>query len=86
MLNPDLPTTKTYVKHLNEIEFPLVFRICAYEFDRSNVRFQNYGYSYDFDYFIGQSMYNNSLFGWNGHTKNGSTIGSFEGYNLYNAM
>ena len=80
MLNPDLPSTKTYEKHLTDMKFPLVFRICA---QSSSRRFGNYGYSYDYEYFMGKSMYNRSLYGWNGHIRNGSTIASFQGIYLY---
>ena len=59
--------------------FPLVFRVCAHELHNSSARFRKYGYKYDYDYFNGKSMYNNTLFGFNGHTEDGKTIGSFDG-------
>ena len=79
MLYPELPSTKTYKKPFKDVDFPLVFRICAHELENSSAKFQKYGYGYDGFYFVGQSMYNASIFGWNGHTPNGSTIAPFEG-------
>ena len=79
MFNPEVLSMKTYKKHFTEVEFPLVFRICAYEIQNTTVKFQKYGYKNDFWYYNGQSMYNSSLFGWNGHTKDGKTIASYEG-------
>ena len=79
MFNPELPSIKTYKKKFTEIEFPLVFRICANEIEDSTERYKEYGYRFDYSYFIGQSIYNRSLIGWNGHTKEGGTIASIEG-------
>ena len=37
------------------------------------------GYESDVAFFKGKSMYNESLYGWSGHTENGSTISNVEG-------
>ena len=79
VMNPEIPSVKIYDKTMNEINFPLVFKICAFELKNVDARYQKYGYSREYHYFIGKSMYNESIFGWNGHTKKGSTIRPFEG-------
>ena len=40
---------------------------------------QSLGYKRIYMFYMGKSKYNSSLFGWNGHVKNGSTLGSTEG-------
>ena len=55
------------------------FRICLSEQDDNSASYKKLGYADDFDFFFGKSRYNNSLFGWNGHTKDGGTIESTEG-------
>ena len=37
-----------------------------------------------FEFFNGNSRFNDSVVGWAGHTENGSSIGSVEGLNTYN--
>ena len=78
LLHPNLPETRIYKKHLKEIEFPISFRICAYDLRSATHKYENVGYRHAYDFFRGRSMYNRSLVGWGGHTKNGSYIGSVE--------
>ena len=78
LLHPNLPDTRVYKKYLKEIEFPISFRICAYNLSSATRKYENVGYRYAYDFFRGRSMYNRSLVGWGGHTKNGSYIGSVE--------
>ena len=66
-------------KNLQDIVFPLVFKLCATETRDTFARYNNVGYVDDFDFFLGRSMYNASLFGWTGHTVNGSTFADVEG-------
>ena len=75
-----------------EIEFPLFFRICLndlydnerdveLELDNVNVeRYKQFGYSSSYGFYRGQSLYNQSLVGWNGHTEDGETLGTIEGH------
>ena len=73
-LNPENPNVKYYEMDLKDIEFPLTFKIC-YERDDQLEIFQNLGYDrIYYDFYKGRSMYNSSLYGWNGHTKNETTI------------
>ena len=82
LVNPQLPTDRVYVTNLKYIEFPLSFRICLnYHF--YDKRYNDMGYYYDLDFFMGKSMYNTSLVGWNGHTKNGSIIAETEGTQVF---
>ena len=78
-LYPDVPQIVVHKKDLSEVHFPLSIRICLFENDDKGARFQEYGYDDIVDYFLGRSMYNSSIVGWAGHTKNGSTFESVAG-------
>ena len=79
ILHPDLPAIRVYKKNLQDIDFPLAFKLCATETRDTFARYNNVGYVDDFDFFLGRSMFNASLFGWTGHTVNGSTFADVEG-------
>ena len=80
MIYPSTPSVKVYKKTYNEIDFPISIKICATEDrDRDIKRHNVTGYQRSFKFFMGQSMYNGSLFGWRGHSKNGSILGSTQG-------
>ena len=79
LLYPDFPTIKQYSKNLKDIEFPIVFRICAEKLQDEEKKYNTVGYRNMFDFFLGQSMYGHA-YGWAGHTKNGSIIGSVKGH------
>ena len=70
---------QVYKKSLLDLEFPLYFSICFSELENEENRYKNLGYNGPFPWFVGQSMYNKSHFGWNGHTKNGKTLGTPDG-------
>ena len=79
-LNPDMPSTKIITKNLKDVNFPIIFKLCALKF--KNDPYEHYkkvGYEDMLDFFKGKSMYNKSVIGWNGFHENGSTIGSVEG-------
>ena len=78
-LFPDLPNMRIQDKALNDIEFPLFIQMCVSEIDNATDRYTNLGYRNDFEFYLGNSVYNASLFGWNGHLPNGSTVGTLEG-------
>ena len=73
------PQVKVYDRKLEDIEFPLIFKICLYEIRNSTLRYQKYGYEDFIHYYRGKSMYHNDSIGWFGHMENGSTIASSEG-------
>ena len=58
--------------------------MCVSEIDNSTERYTNLGYKNDYDFYLGRSVYNKSLFGWNGHLQNGSTVGTVEGEFIMN--
>ena len=78
ILYPPLPETKVYQVDLKDIDFPLAFKICVTERDNSTDRYEKLGYKNDYNFFLGRSRFNSSLFGWNGHTENGSILGNVE--------
>ena len=80
MIYPNTPSVKVYKKSFNEINFPISIKICATEDRDSDIMRHNVtGYARVFKFFMGESMFNDSLFGWRGHTKDGSTLGSTQG-------
>ena len=79
ILYPDLPEIKVLKKDLKNIAFPLSFKLCVSEKHKSSDRYQKVGYHNDVDFFKGKSMFNDSLYGWSGHTENGSTFSNVQG-------
>ena len=79
ILYPEVPEIVVIKKSLHEIDFPITFRICAFEIEDKYERYNRIGYEHDDDFFLGKSMYNNSIYGWQGHLEDGSTIASVEG-------
>lgn len=79
IINPELPEIKIYSKTLKDIDFPIVFRLCKNKLTNLNhSKYDEIGYKDTKSFFKGISKYNWKHFGWNGHTLNGSVIGSFE--------
>ena len=75
--NPSIQVTRTDLK---DIKFPLAFKLCVSLQDEDIIKVYNkYGYSTPLDFFLGESMHNNSILGWGGHTKNNSVFGSVKG-------
>ena len=66
-------------KTLDEIEFPVLFKVCITpSFNLAELR--KAGYASIWGYFIGQSLHNESLYGWAGHTEDGNITGSVKGW------
>ena len=83
-VNPDLPEVKYYKKNIKDIDFPIAFQICIIENNNDAKKYWDLGYMDLFEFFNGNSRFNESVVGWAGHTENGSSIGSVEGLNTYN--
>ena len=79
IFSPEFPVIREYKKDLKDIDFPISFIFCVKESKDKNTRYQKYGYRDVTDYFEGVNMFNNSIVGWSGHRKNGSTFESAEG-------
>ena len=83
-LYPDQPNVRFYEKKLKDMTFPVVFKIC-FDNEFETEKMMSVGYDRIWDFYRGRSRYNESLYGWNGHTEDGSTLGSEEGtkYSLF---
>ena len=81
VLYPEFPTFTVYQKDLQDIDFPLTFRLCINEPNNGSERFKRVGYRTYASLFFGKSMHNDTVYGWKGHFKNGSTFKSVEGNN-----
>ena len=77
-LHPLYKETHIEERMLDKMKFPVVFKICFKPgFDLQKL--QEVGYDSVSGYFSGQSRFNNSVFGWAGHTAGGGVFGSFKG-------
>ena len=77
-INPSQTISSMEEKSLDSIEFPALFKICIKPaFNIAELR--KAGYKSIWAYFLGQSRYNKSLYGWGGHYKNGSSIATVAG-------
>ena len=62
---------------LEDIEFPLVIKICTVP-GFNQTALHEAGYEDTWKFFLGQSRFNESVFGWAGHTEDSATFGSVE--------
>ena len=85
-LYPEVPEIVVSKKNLNEIDFPITFRICAFELNDTVSRYKLFGYNNHDDYFRGRSMFNDTLYGWAGHDQYGSVLANVEGEILDNFL
>ena len=77
-LNPQETVMRFEPTNLDDMEFPIVFKIClnpAFEINK----IKSAGYSSLWAYFEGWSKYQKEIYGWAGHYENGSVISSVEG-------
>ena len=58
------------------------YHFCAFDINDQDARYTKVGYKDSWNFFQGQSVFNDSVYGWNGHQKNGSTLGTVEGNKL----
>ena len=70
---PQYPSVRIRKTELSNIDFPLVFKICIRDVENTE-KFEKLGYSNRYAVFIGKSMFNRSLVGWNGHTQDFLTL------------
>ena len=80
ILNPQFPQVRHYKKVLKDIEFPISFLICIDQIVNDTTKYREVGYSNVYRFYIGESMHNESVIGWRGHMKNGSTYDTVEGF------
>ena len=77
-LNPSQTETFLEEKKLDEIEFPVLFKVCfKNSFNLKNL--EEAGYSSVWNYFMGVSKYNKSNYGWAGNMKEGGVRGGVTG-------
>ena len=77
-IQPEFTDSKVYQRKLQEIEFPLVFKLCLSSGVYFEEHYKRYGYENQYGFYQGISLYNSSFVGWNGHTENGSTMGQVQ--------
>ena len=78
MINPKETLIRTEKVDFDQIDFPLVFKICIKPgFNETELKIL--GYRNSLDYLMGKSKYNESLFGWAGHTADGKTVSNVSG-------
>ena len=67
-----MTNTEVASKTLQGRNFPLIFKICPQPGFKESAVFEQYGYKSEYKYFLGTSMFNNSQYGWAGHTNDSS--------------
>ena len=60
---------------LQDIDFPVVIKICVVP-GLNQTALWEVGYNDTWSYFLGQSKFNSSVFGWAGHAEDSGTIGT----------
>ena len=79
-LDPESFDTRIYKRSVEEIDFPLIFKLCAHEKTTKTSRtYRKLGYKNAYDFYAGTSVYNISIVGWNGHGRNESTLATTKG-------
>ena len=76
-----LDRTQTNInKHEEDLHgqnFPVIFKMCINP-GFNDTAINEAGYKNIFEFFVGQSSYNSSVYGWAGHTKDGGVVDSVE--------
>ena len=81
MINPKETLIGTQKVGFDKIEFPLIFKICIKPgFNETELR--NLGYFNSLTYLMGISMFNESHFGWAGHTPEGDIVSNVSGNSI----
>lgn len=74
-IQPTITRTWEEEVPLEDIEFPLVIKICIVP-GFNQTALHEAGYEDTWKFFLGQSRFNESVFGWAGHTEDSATFGS----------
>ena len=76
-IHPSRKTTDIMENKLEDLEFPIVFKVCLKPgFNITALKEE--GYSSIPGYFTGQSRYNSSIYGWAGHINNSQSKSTVE--------
>ena len=80
-VQPSQTVINTEKKDLKDLEFPIVFKICIIPgFDFRELENVGYGGPVPaYNYFVGKSRYNGSVYGWAGHTSDGRVVSNISG-------
>ena len=63
---------------LVDVEFPVLFKLCVKPaFNQTEL--EAAGYENSWGYFKGESMFNSSIIGWAGHTRDGQIVSDVSG-------
>ena len=79
---PSETFTRLEEKQLDDIEFPVIFKLCVNP-ALNMTELKSAGYENIWKYFVGQSAYNTSLYGWGGHSSLGTPKQSVRGQRNY---
>ena len=79
--HPKLPEIIMNYKNIRDVDMPLSFLVCLTikNPELRDQKFKDAGYNNIHSFFAGRNMHNDSIVGWFGHMKNGSTYNSLEG-------
>ena len=74
LMHPEYPSIKVYSNNLNQINFPLTFKLCVTEQENVTERYTKMGYPSEYSFFTGKSIFDEEIIGWGGHSLNGSSL------------
>ena len=82
--NPAIPDIIIENKNIMDVNMPLSFIFCLRNTNLTldDEKYKKVGYKNPSRFFSGTSIHNESVVGWLGHMKNGSTYNSLEGRNI----
>ena len=76
-IHPSQKTTDISEDQLKDLTFPITFKVCMKP-GFNTTALKEEGYASISEYFFGQSRFNNSLYGWAGHTNTSDTRDTLE--------
>ena len=76
-ISPTLTHTWQKDVGLGDIEFPILIKICVIPAYNITALYE-YGYADYYRFFLGQSRFNESTYGWAGHTNSSENLGTVE--------
>ena len=82
IMKEEIIPTQTYTRFekncLNNIDFPVILKICIKP-SCNEEEIAKFGFKGLWGYFMGQSIFNETIYGWAGHRENGSVFSTVQG-------
>ena len=76
-ISPTLTHTWQKDLHLGDMDFPILIKICVIPTYNMTALYEH-GYADKYRFFLGKSRFNESTYGWAGHTNSSKNLGTVE--------